>query len=194
MDRPTCIATLQRAFAAVQRDPEQTLHQAQLCDEGLARPISTREWHAAGARDLETHWQQVSGAALERCDYALAFFTPMSWRFYLPAYLCHALALFSPPQWERELLDHVLFSLTLMPQTDERLNRYRLERFQALSALQQAAVRSFLELIVAESMQLMTSTNRYCPSYDHAQTALDSYWANPDVRSDDEASAQPPTR
>lgn len=94
----------------------------------------------------------------------------------LPAYLCRSLALFTAPDFKADLLDIVLFQLTLRKEADEGLKGYLLERYRSLTPSQQEAVRHFLELVVQESLHLVETTNDHYEIYDAAKAALESYW------------------
>lgn len=176
MARTALRTMIEKAFAGVARDPEQSLHQAQLTDQGMSRRIPGSEWAAAGRRDRERKWTEVPGEALDECDAALSHFTPESWRFYLPAYLCRSLALFTAPDFKEDLLDRVVFQLTLREEASEGLKGYLLERYRSLTPSQHEAIRHFLELVVQESLHLVETTNDHWQTYDSAKTALESYW------------------
>jgi hypothetical protein len=177
MDRAALRKEIETAFAGVTRDPEQTLHQAQLAEQSMSRPIHGGEWREAGLRDREEEWTEVPGEALDECDAALSFFTPESWRFYLPAYICRALSLFAAPGFETDMLHSVLFDLTCNKTYDSGMRAYVLGRYQALTPAQCEAVRHFLELVVRECLELVEATNDYWNTYTHAQEALESYWS-----------------
>lgn len=163
MERTALRTEIEAAFAGVARDPEQTLHQAQLTDQSMSREIHDGEWREAGRRDREKDWTEVPGEALDECDAALSHFTPESWRFYLPAYLCRSLSLFAPPDFKDRMLHHVLFQLTCHADDGSGLRAYVLERYQSLTPAQHEAVRHFLELVVDESLQLVETTNDHPP-------------------------------
>lgn len=164
MARTVLRIEFEAAFAGVARDPEQSLHQAQLADQGMSRQIHGQEWREAGRRDREKDWTEVSGEALDECDAALSHLTPASWRFYLPAYLCRSLS-------NRKMLHAVLFQLTCPD--EDGLKAYLLKRFESLTPGQRGAVRHFLELVLHESE---AEANDHWQTYDHAKTALESYW------------------
>jgi hypothetical protein len=177
MARTALRTMIEAAFAGVARDPEQSLHQAQLTDQGMSRRIPGSEWAAAGRRDRESKWTEVPAEALDECDAALSHCTPESWRFYLPAYLCRSLALFVPPNYSTDMLHSVLFHLTCHGDDNPGMRSYSLERYQSLTPLQHKAVRRFLELVVRESLELVETTNDHWLTYDHAKKALESYWS-----------------
>lgn len=177
MVRTVLTMEIEAAFAGVARDPEQSLHQSQLTDQGISRRIPGGEWREAGRRDREKSWTEVPGEALDECDAALSHFTWESWRFYLPAYMCRALSLFVRPGFDTELLHNVLFQLTLHGNDADGMKGYLLERYQSLSPAQHEAVRHFLEVVVSESLHLVETTNDYWQTYDDAKKALESYWS-----------------
>jgi hypothetical protein len=175
MDRNTTVAQIASAFAGVGRDPEQTLHQAQLADRGMSsRPASGTEWRLGGLLDSEVSWTEVDGAALDECDAALSHLLPISWRFYLPAYMCRSLSLFVAPKFDSKMLRSVMFHLTLPAESGSR--GYAKERYETLDTRQRAAVRSFLEFVQEEALRVVEATNRHCGEYDDAKLALESYW------------------
>lgn len=175
MNRTTTTKRIALAFADVTRDAEQSLRQAQLCDRGMsAHPASASEWRHAGKLDVEEAWYDVPGAALDECDAALSHLIPMSWRFYLPAYLCRSLSLFVAPAFESSMLRSVIFHLTL-PMEESAQNHSR-ERFGILAPDQCIAVKSFLECVRDESLLVVEATNRHWGEYEGAEVALESYW------------------
>ncbi|MDR0673699.1 MAG: hypothetical protein LBF93_08620 [Zoogloeaceae bacterium] len=119
-------------------------------------------------------WTEVPGESVDACDAALSFFSPTSWRFYLPAYLCRSLFHFSAPDFETDMLDAVIFQLTLPD--DPVIRAYLLPRYRLLDAAQRQAVTHFLEFVEQESLMLIESTNSYWGAYDNAKAALRSYW------------------
>jgi len=176
MDRSAIRHTIEAAFAGVERDPEVSLHQAQLLDQTLTRQIPPGEWEDAGLLDLESDWSAVSGESLDECDAALSHLTPMSWRFYLPAYMCRSMDLFAPPKHGTDLLASVIFHLTYRKEADGGINTYLQERYETLSSSQAVAVREFLEFIEHESLRLIETTNKYWHVYGDAKKALEGYW------------------
>ena len=163
-----------QAFAGLRRDPEQSIHQAQLCDRGMsANPASAAEWRVAEKIDRESSWLDVPDKSIDECDAALSFFSSESWRFYIPAYIRRSLERFHPPQPDERLLLSVLFHLTLR----DASNSYTLERYRSLDALQHRAIAHFLRLVEHEALALVEETNDYYEVYDAAKNALHSYWA-----------------
>lgn len=172
MDRAALFAEFRDAFSGVERDPDQSLHQTQLTDQGMSRRIGGSEWAAAGRLDPERSWEEVPSTALDECDAALSHATPESWRFYLPAFMRRALAHFVPPEYKYEKLSAVIFHLTYTSQSSPHL----LPRFELLDHRQRRAVRHFLELVEAEALAVVEATNSNYWTYEAALNALDSYW------------------
>ncbi len=168
MDRNSLEAELVAAFAGVAPDPHQTLHEAQLTDDGIFRNISVAEMRAARAKDSYRVWTEVPATALDACDCAMSHFSAQSWCFHLPAYMRRCLDLFRDPLWDAEMLGSVIFHLTIKKEMPPYLSR--------LTQAQKLAVRHFLEFVEQESLSFIERTNSYCSSYDHAKAALDSYW------------------
>lgn len=168
MDRKSFDAELAAAFAGVRPDPDQTLHEAQLTDDGIFRSIGAAEMRAARAKDAHHAWTEVPAAALDACDHAMSHFTAQSWCFYLPAYMRRSLELFGDPLWDAEMLGSLIFHLTVKKEMPLCVAR--------LTGAQKLAVRHFLELVEQESLVFIERTNSYCSPYDDAKAALDSYW------------------
>lgn len=168
MDLETLDSVIETAFCDVMRDEGCTLHQAQLADQGMGRKISDAEWRAAKVRDQETDWRGVPTAFLDECDAALSHATPLSWRFYLPAYMSRTLRLLDADILETMLPGTVIFHLTYSDKHPGQAAN-TLERFHTLSAAQQQAVRSFLEYIRDYPRQVTSYS-------EEAQLALRKYW------------------
>lgn len=106
------VRAINEAFAGVRRDESSTLHQAQLADESLGRPILEDEFRQAKQLDPEEGWRDVPLPALDECDAALSHLTPEGWWFYLPACMTRAPALLDRPIWETGLPGSVVCHLT----------------------------------------------------------------------------------
>lgn len=151
MDIVTVDATIEAAFAGVERDEECTLHQAQLRDHTLDREIADREWHEAKERDQATDWRDVPDDDLDESDAALSHATPECWRFDLPAYMRRALRLLDASILETWFPGSVVSHLGY---PSKPLEGHILPRFELLNTAQQKAVRAFLGF-------LDTSHSRY---------------------------------
>jgi hypothetical protein len=168
MDLHAVRALIDAAFAGVPRDEDCTLHHAELLDHTLDREIAEEEWIEARRRDPETDWRDVPVAALEECGAALSHATPMSWLFYMPAYMKHALDMLDSDKW---FSGSVIFHLTYRRQ-DSGLHWYALERFKQLTPRREEAVIAFLNYVVAHPGTSKWDTNS-------ATEALNNYWALP---------------
>ena len=113
MRREEAIASIVEAFRGVDRDDAFTLHEAQLADQGLGRRISAKELADAKRLDPQQDWRDIPGSALEECNAALSHLSAGGWRFYIPAYMLHALALLEQGNTTSYLPGSVVFHLTL---------------------------------------------------------------------------------
>jgi hypothetical protein len=165
------VEAIERAFSGVQRDSDQSLHQAQLTDQGIGREISEAEWKASALLDTDSEWHEVPDDDLQSCDAALSHLTPASWRYYLPAYMRAALKQLATPLWKYDVPHWVLHSLTY---DDEYpgMGPYKLARFEALNESQAEAVARFLKFTVASP----SAHNFYSRD---AKIALEKYWGIP---------------
>lgn len=176
MDRMSAIQHIRSAFEGVARDAEQSLRQAQLCDLGMsAYPATSADWRLAGESDVEEKWYDVPGSILDECDAALSHLIPMSWRFYLPAYLCRSLSLFVAPTFESGMLRSLIFHLTWP--SEEGAQAYSRERFETLNPDQCVAIKSFLGCVRDEALLALEATNQHWGVYEDAKIALASYWS-----------------
>lgn len=162
---------IEQAFAGVQRDPDQSLHQAQLDDQSIAREISAEERGRAALLDDHTDWHEVSESELQECPDAMSHLLPASWVFYLPAYMRAAIGLLDKPLWKADLPHRVLFSLTYRDNYPG-IGQYYLARFERLTSAQFEAVRQFLMFVE----QNAAGQNFYSRD---ATEALRSYWDLP---------------
>ena len=132
-----------------------TLHEADLMDSYGATEAQRK---AARDRDPERDWRAVPDASLRECDYALSYLDPVSWRFYLPAFMRCGLR-------DSSGSAHVIYSLD--PAGIRQRERSTEERFHSLNDSQVQAVCAFLRF-ASENGE----------SYDDvaAGEALDDYW------------------
>ena len=156
------IAAIEEAFAGVARGSV-TLHEAEIIDDyGTA----AERLHAR-ARDPEVNWPDVPDSSIQECPAALSFVDPVSWRFYLPAYMRFGLRHLREPR--NSAIDHAIYSLT---GGGPQLGEFQAERFQTLSEAQARAVRRFLAFA--------SENGQYCDD-SVAREALEAYW-DPDRR------------
>jgi len=170
------LKSVAQAFAGIPPNPRQSLHQAQLEDEGMGRKISREEYEMAARFDKKHGaWTEVRQSELEQCPNAMSYFLPKTWMFYLPAYLCAAVNAVadSAAESERQLVPDVLFALTYRHAAERPDgDRHTLARFEKLSPGQFAVVREFLVFVTRSP-----ANDGLCA--DWAREALLSYWGLP---------------
>jgi hypothetical protein len=153
------VREIEQAFGGVCRG-EVTLHEAEVIDDyGTGA-----ERQKARKLDTEEDWREVPDASIQACPDALTFVDPVSWRFYLPAYMRYGLRHLGGSR--NAAIDHAIYSLA--KHEDKSLNDYQMERFRTLNAAQARAGQRFLAFAAA------TGT---CCDGDVAKGALESYWA-----------------
>ncbi len=152
------VSSLERAFATVRRGAR-TLHEAEVIDDYGTEA----ERRQARARDPEDDWRDIPDASMQRCADALPHLDPVSWRFYLPAFMRLALRTMQRP---RSPIDRVIYTLALGD--DQDLNEYQRTRFSTLNREQVRVVHRFLELAA--------DNDASCDSR-VAKRALDKYWS-----------------
>jgi Family of unknown function (DUF6714) len=152
------IAAIEKAFRGVVRGAV-TLHEAEVMD-GYGTDAARRE---ARTRDREVDWRDVPDSSIRECPTALSFLDPVSWRFYLPAYVRFGLRHLEDSR--SSTIDHAIYSLDLGG--DPRHDGFTLERFRTLNEAQADAVRRFL-VFAAEN-------GEHCDDV-VAREALNAYW------------------
>lgn len=139
------IADIERVFHDVRRDGGTTLHQMDLWDAGLmngegsaleAGPL-VRE---AESKDPEVTWQEITAEKLSQFSFSLVFLDDRGYRFYLPAFMKHALVT-CDPQIGMSEYEGVLWSLT-----DGMECSLRRELFADLTTGEKQVVASFVHL------------------------------------------------
>jgi hypothetical protein len=121
------IQAIRTAFAGVALGSGVGLYQAQ----GLDDYASEAELERLRSKDEKEDWARISADALNECYSSLSFFDPEGMRFHIPAYLIADL--------DGEYKHGMAFTLC-----NPR------DQFTKLSAQQSAAVRLYLQYIVAE--------------------------------------------
>jgi hypothetical protein len=89
------------------------------------------------------HWRDVPDAVIEHEYAGLFFLGPAGFRHFLPAYLSYALR---HPHTDQFVVESTIFALR--PATDD-LREFTLSKFSLFDREQRAAVRAFLEAMVA---------------------------------------------
>jgi hypothetical protein len=132
-----------------------TLHEADLMDSYSA---TDAQRSAARDRDPEGDWRDVPDASLRECDYALSYLDPVSWRFYLPAFMRYQL------RDSSKAADVIhTFDAAGIRQQERGIQ----DRFNSLDQAQVRAVCTFLRF---------ASENGESYDAHGAKEALDDYW------------------
>jgi hypothetical protein len=149
------INEIEKAFRGVALG-KLTLHEAELLDSYS----SDGERMRARELDCERDWRDVPDGAIQECPEALSFLDPVSWRFYLPAYIRYGLR-----HPDGGAVDTAIYSLD--PAGIRQRSAWTEERFATLSASQVRAVCLFL--------RFASQHGELC---DHsvATEALNDYW------------------
>jgi len=134
--REKIITLIERAFHNVTRDGGATLHQMDLIDGGW--PMTEKAMTDAEKKDPEIRWQDISATKLSKFHESLSFLDDLGFRFYLPAFMRHALRT-SSLEISRSELDGVLWSLDGGP-----TRCYRRGSFALLQLEQKEAIAAFL--------------------------------------------------
>jgi hypothetical protein len=130
------IAAIRTAFAGTRRGAI-TLYEAEVIDS-----YGDDDERARARRlDTESSWDRVPEASIEDCPWALAHLDPLSWRFYVPAYMSWTLAHFLTN--DSIVADFTIYTFVIN-EDDERLAAYARARFQTLDPAQSRAVCRFL--------------------------------------------------
>jgi len=154
----TVIAAIEAAFGSVARGAV-TLHEAEVMDDYG----TDAELRAARTCDPEVDWRDVPDSSIRECPAALSFLDPVSWRFYLPAYMRFGLRHLEDSR--SSTIDDAIYSLD--PGGSPRLDEFKLERFRTLNVAQADAVRRFLVFAV--------ENGGHCDEV-VARDALNAYW------------------
>jgi len=153
------IAAIEEAFASVSRGAV-TLHEAEVLDV-YGTDAERRD---ARAQDPEQDWRDVPDPSIEACSDALPHLDPVSWRFYLPAFMRLGLRRLMDPRGFT--IDRAIYALDLGQ--DPSLFDYNLDRFRTLDSAQALVVRRFLELAARSEL--------YCDDL-VARQALERHWS-----------------
>jgi hypothetical protein len=157
-DTESIITAMERAFTALSRGIV-TLHEAEVIDHYG----TDAERRKARTRDTEKDWRDVPDASIEECPNALPHLDPVSWRFYLPAFMRFGLRTMRSP---RSSIDRAIYSLALGD--DRELNDYQRERFKTLDSGQAHVVHRFLEFAARN--------DAHCDGH-IARQAVEKYWS-----------------
>jgi hypothetical protein len=133
------ITSIEKSFHNVTRDGGTTLHQMDLIDGGW--PIKEEAMKIEEKKDPETRWQDIPSGKLSESHESLAFLDDLGLRFYLPAFMRHALRTSQPGSIEPEIIG-ILGALSDGPE-----NSFWRGAFAMLQREQKEAVAGFLQLI-----------------------------------------------
>jgi hypothetical protein len=160
MDSPEdVIDAIEEAFRGVPLG-KITLHEAEAMDR---YSFTDADLRAAREIDPERDWRDIADTSIQECPDALAFLDPVSWSFYLPAYIRYGLRHLD--EFSNSAIDSAIYSLdpTGIRQSDQRTR----ERFEILDVAQVRAVCSFLSFA--------SRNGKWCDDV-VAKDALDDYW------------------
>ena len=147
---------IREAFADVHLDGGVSLHQSRVLDDYGDED----EFKAALRKDPEWHWTEVSTEKIKQfCD-SLVFFDPKGVRFYLPAFMTHALETYEPTYGWLDA-DGIFFAAS------DPTGGYK-DKFEALNSTQMSAVAAFLAFVNLYSSEF---TSR------HDRQMLTNFWA-----------------
>ncbi len=156
-DSESLVSAMERAFATVSRGLI-TLHEAEVIDHHG----TDAERRKAQTHDPEADWRDIPESSIGDCLNALPHLDPISWRFYLPAFMRLGLRTLGSP---RSPMDRVIYSLALGD--DREINDYQRERFRTLDSEQARVVHRFLEFAA--------QSDAHCDGH-IARVALEKYW------------------
>lgn len=156
-DRDSVVGVIKSAFRGVVRG-RMTLHEAE-ASAFYATPavqLSARE------RDRESRWEEVPDSSIEECAAALTFLDPVSWLYYLPAYMLWFIDS-SRGKYGCMAADSLIYELCLRPPEAE----LSVGRFRMLDHGQGKAVLAFLRLVSEDKSYGFSR---------EAAKAIDCYW------------------
>lgn len=137
-----------------------TLHESEVID-GYGDDVQRAR---ARLLDTESAWEQVPDTAIEECQSALSHLDPVSWSFYVPAYMSWSLENFLTN--ESIVCDFTSYTF-LLHEEEQCLVAWAQERFRGLDAAQSRAVCRFL--------RCMADHEGRCDG-DAARRALEQTW------------------
>ncbi|TVQ32894.1 MAG: hypothetical protein EA376_04405 [Phycisphaeraceae bacterium] len=136
------IQEIYEAFRGVPRG-EITLHEALVIDEyGTAE-----EMVEARKRDTDERWEEVPDEHVQYGSDALAYFDPVSWRYYIPRFMIWMLINFRTDDTLTSEIIIYSFDPCTGPDSSDFMD-IKLKRFDLLSAEQSVVVCRFLRYMV----------------------------------------------
>lgn len=130
------IKLIEETFKDVRRDGGVTLHQMDVLDAYG----SELEFKEAGLKDTETTWQEIPSGKLSTFQLSITFLDAKGFRFYLPAFMRHALLTFGSDHGIEG--DGVINSLYRGPEDD-----FRKENFRLLATEERECIAAFLHIL-----------------------------------------------
>ena len=142
--RREVIDDITSAFGGVSREDGTTLHEAIALDDCE----SDDEQRAARRLDVDGSWQDVPDADIRACNSALSFMDEKGFRYYIPAFMTHALR-----HWEDDADGYVLSSCTyhLLHESSKSLRKSEPASIAArynFTGAQSKAVARFLRFVL----------------------------------------------
>lgn len=142
--RREVIDDIASAFGGVSREDGTTLHEAIALDDSA----SDEEQRAARRLDVDMSWQDVPDADIWACNSALSFVDEKGFRYYIPAFMTHALR-----HWEDDVDGYVLSACTyhLLHESSKSLRKSEpasLAARYSFTGAQSRAVARFLRFII----------------------------------------------
>jgi hypothetical protein len=158
-DAQAIVDAIREAFAGVRRGAI-TLHEAEVIDSYG----SDDERADARQRDTEQNWEDLPDQHIEECPWALCHLDPVSWRYYIPAYMIWSLRNFRSN--DSIVSDFTIYTFDASD-SDAKLREYSTERYRTLSPSQSRDVCRFLTYManIGERADNLT-----------AKAALKKYW------------------
>jgi hypothetical protein len=153
------IEAIRLAFDGVPRG-KISLHEAEVIDDYGAKGKRDE----ARRIDAESSWYRVPDAHIEECPNALCHLDPISWKYYVPAYMTWTLRNFR--ETESLVPEHSMYTFDLSG-SEPRVQESLVERYRLLDAAQSRAVCRFLRFMVASDGYVSTRA---------AKAALAWYW------------------
>jgi hypothetical protein len=153
--RSALIRAIHEAFRHVRREDGVTLHEAHLELTG-----SERQRLRARARDVDTHWTEVSADAMASRSSVFSFFDEKGFRYYLPAYMTWTL---------NNLRDCTSVAPEMLLYA---LREPKLISFDIFDDRQSTAILRFLQFVAMHAADFGDDFLG-----EAAQEAIDSYWS-----------------
>jgi hypothetical protein len=162
--------------APVNAEADSLLQQVHLAFANVPRgPLSIRQAHIAkwadekrlaqaGEQDHDRRWTEIADATIKEARNALYGADPISWRYFLPAYLSWTIRHFRAS--DSFLCDQTIYAFSVY-KVGEPLRQESVLRFDTLNLPQKRCIRAFLRYMARFPMNCDAKA---------AQRSLDDYW------------------